>query len=247
MTSSRALDVSGEKPGRAVAAKAPPRKVQPELFRRPSYLRMIGPEARTIFDIGVARGTNNLYRAFHDRKFILVEPQVAGESILRFKPNSYQYVNKALGSKPGRLMFNDAIARSSFLGRTELSAIEADSSYEVDVVTFDSLVEELKPEGPLGVKIDAEGFELEIIKGMEKSLDLIEFIICEIHVMKLYEGGYMFGDLVAYLHDRKFEFFNFLNHPKPAPRFYDVVFLKRDNKLFMDMAKVISEQKKVAA
>jgi FkbM family methyltransferase len=225
--------MSDRQPVRAAASPATgaaPERV--ELFRSTGYLRLLGPTARTIFDVGVSNGTEILYRAFRDREFVLIDPHRGGEDLLEYRPRRYRFVQKGLGSAPGRLLLNDATAQSSFLTRTALSAVAGEVSYKVEVVTLDSLVAELAPAPPFGIKIDTEGFELEVIRGMEQTLRDTEFVICEANIRNLFEGGYRFSDLVCHMKLHGFEFFNFLNKPKNRPRFYDVVFLRRDNPLF---------------
>jgi hypothetical protein len=67
---------------------------------------------------------------------------------------------------------------------------------------------------------------------MEGVFEDIDFLICETTVRQVYEGGYQFSELVAYLAERGLMFFNILNEVRSAPRFYDTVFLRRDNPRF---------------
>ena len=203
-----------------------------DLFRRPSYLSTFGPEVKTVFDVGVSRGTRPLYVAFPQCDFILIDPNKAGESIMRYRPEKFTYLQVALGSRPDRLTLNDNVARSSLLERTALSAEPLIDRYEVEVTTFRDVVEQQKPAPRFGVKIDTEGYELEVIKGMVGCFENIDFLICETSIRRLFEGGYQFSDLVSLLRDNGMYFYNFLNHPKSAPRFYDTVFLPRTHPLF---------------
>ena len=64
---------------------------------------------------------------------------------------------------------------------------------EHDVTTIDLL------------KLDVQGFELEVLRGAEEVLPRIEWIYAEAQFQELYEGGPTFADLFAFLHARGFE------------------------------------------
>jgi FkbM family methyltransferase len=57
---------------------------------------------------------------------------------------------------------------------------------------------------PTLVKIDVQGFELEVLRGCESRLDQIEFIYVECSFIELYEGQALAGEVVAWLCERDF-------------------------------------------
>lgn len=65
--------------------------------------------------------------------------------------------------------------------------------------TLDSVMESLWEEqnlGRLGIKVDTEGFELEVIRGAEKTLAQSEFVILEArHNHKSFEAQYSLSEL----------------------------------------------------
>jgi hypothetical protein len=92
---------------------------------RGSHLRRIC-QPRTVIDVGVARGTPVLYRAFPTAKFILEEPlrdtEDAINEILRKYDGVVYY--KALGKSAGVLEINvdpTFVGKSSFKSRTALT------------------------------------------------------------------------------------------------------------------------------
>ena len=55
------------------------------------------------------------------------------------------------------------------------------------------------------LKLDVQGFELEVLRGAEEILPRVQWIYAEAQFQELYEGGSMFDDLDEYLHLRGFD------------------------------------------
>jgi FkbM family methyltransferase len=186
-----------------------------------------------IFDVGVRKGTPWLYESFPDAFYILVDPQEVGSEILTSVPEKYTFVNKALGSEPGKLILQEQGAMSTFLQRTVLTSKKVESTYEVDVITLDSLIEERARNKRCGLKIDTEGFEAEVMRGLNKYADHFDFVVAEVSVLNRFENSYNFSELISLFYEKGFRFYNFLNEPKPkAPRFYDCLFLQKSDPRF---------------
>jgi hypothetical protein len=83
------------------------------------------------------------------------------------------------------------------------------------------------------VKLNTEGYELEIVRGMTETARRLGFLICEISAMNRFEGSYDFSEPVAELSALGLRFYNFLNKPRARPRkFYDCMFLQRNDPFF---------------
>jgi len=89
-------------------------------------------------------------------------------------------------------------------------------SQTVQIETLDDLVAPmLPPEGTVFLKVDTQGYEMEVLSGAEQSLKRTVAIQVELSLAPLYEGAPTFIEMVAYLQSREFEVFNF------APAFRD--------------------------
>lgn len=197
----------------------------------PRYLRRLGQPA-SVIDVGVNLGTPELYRAFPGARFLLIDPQSGGEARMTRRPANYVFANVALGAAPGRVTIQEQGGRSSALQRTALTERGAPKPYEAAVTTLDALIDDHALKGPIGLKIDTEGYEIEVLKGLERHVADIAFVICEASVRRRFVGGYTFADLVIAMKAKGFEFYNILNPPKARPNFYDVLFLPSANPLF---------------
>jgi hypothetical protein len=52
------------------------------------------------------------------------------------------------------------------------------------------------------LKLDVQGFEIEVLKGAEVVLSTIEYIYAEGHFQEMYKGGPVFSDLFDFLSPR---------------------------------------------
>lgn len=194
------------------------------------------PEVGTVFDIGVAHGTPWLYDRFPTARLVLVDPvekQRAVASLLAERP--HEFVQCAVGAESGDAEVHvnlDQTGRTSLLERTALT--RTDDRYEtrtVPVETLDGLADRFVPaDESFGVKIDTEGFELEVLRGGARSLQRAAFVICEASVQERFEDSYRFEDLVCHMRDQGFGVRAVLSAERDNQgliRFVDVVFTPR--------------------
>ena len=83
------------------------------------------------------------------------------------------------------------------------------------------------------LKIDAEGSELEVIRGAAETLRHTEFIIAEVSVLPRFQGSYRFAEMIAELDAKGFEVCDILDigRADSSPvTFLDLVFQQRDAK-----------------
>jgi len=100
---------------------------------------------------------------------------------------------------------------------------------------LDTLINrELKDSNRIGIKIDAQGAEYEILESLSENIERIEFVILENNILHRYENAKLFSEITSLLNNKNFYFFNILNPSSAIPRYaYDCVFLKKDYKVFI--------------
>ena len=94
--------------------------------------------------------------------------------------------------------------------------------YEVQTSTIDKIFENINLENAL-IKIDVEGFEMKVIKGSQRKLKEISFILLENQFGNHYKNN-DFKDILKYLKKQ-----NFTIHKKfifPTMHYQDVLFIK---------------------
>jgi FkbM family methyltransferase len=155
------------------------------------YRRTLGsiPSAATIFDVGGNRGFKTEVFVRLAANVICVEPDRSNVEILRKKfrtTPAVTVVDSAVGASEGELMFNVIEAGSAYnslstkwiesLGQADGSArpvLTLSEQYPVQVVTLDTLIDRFGT--PHYIKIDVEGFELEVVRGLTRPVPFISF------------------------------------------------------------------------
>jgi FkbM family methyltransferase len=145
-----------------------------------------------------------------------------------------EYEIAALGAASGEIVLHvesDHPTRTSALPRTPLTRnggrIEP---RRVRLATLDGLVESRGLSGPFGLKIDTEGFELEVLRGAAATLRDTRFVIAEISVQRRFEGSYTFAELVKHMDAGGFDVDSILTANRDAGgiiRYVDLLFVRR--------------------
>ncbi|NET07334.1 MAG: FkbM family methyltransferase [Symploca sp. SIO2B6] len=200
-----------------------------------SYLKKYKFTPKTVFDIGVCKGTPELYKSFPDSKIVLLDPlEETKEYYKNFtKQFDMDFIQCAIGSKKGQTCIHipkNRLGSTSILERTEIyNPKEEISTRSVEVETLDNIIQERKYISSYGIKIDTEGYELEVLKGMCNSMKNVEFILTEVSIKKRFVDSYEFSELVSFLAKFDFELLDILNNYQYSPRYLDCLFARKNS------------------
>jgi FkbM family methyltransferase len=224
-----------------------PRRTLPEVL---AHLKRLGVAPQTIVDVGVARGTPELYAAFPGVPLLLVEPLAEHEDDLRRivagRPGS-RYALAAGGPEPGELEIavHRVTACSSILGDRDPDG-EPAQRRTVPVVRVDDLVAEHALAAPFLVKVDVEGAELHVLEGARATLARADVVLLEVSFFALVPGGAQLADVVAWMAAAGFSAYDvYAGHTRPldgALAQVDVAFVRTDGHLRADHRYATAEQ-----
>lgn len=205
-----------------------------------AHLRGFGLSPGTVIDVGVDRGTPALYRAFPDAAFLLVDPRPESRAAMAGPdaPARATFHQVALGSAPGRMMLAvPETPRGTDGARASLTRpvghmarqITGYRETEVEVTTLDLLAAGIG--GRLGLKIDVEGHEAEVLKGAAGTLPRCDFVILELSLVPRFARTPPPSTLFALLATAGLEFRDVLRmtgdgRGGPAPRLFDALFTR---------------------
>ena len=205
--------------------------------------RELGLNPRTIFDVGVASGTPELYEVFPQSAYMLVEPLREYTPFLEDIITSLddaRYVLAAAGEAPGEIeiMVHPFLPGSSFY--LDSSAQDVSNPYNgeprtVPVTTVDALREQHNLTGPYLIKADVQGAELDVIRGADAVLKETAMILLEVSLFDYFDGSGLFHDVVEFMRVRGFVVYDIVGSIyRPlddALSNVDVVFVPEDSPL----------------
>lgn len=169
------------------------------------------PSIDTLIDIGVGiNGTPDLYNQFNSAYLVLIDPSIDAKKYAEnnLKNRKHSFYNCGVAEKEGELILNveEDSSYSSFLEVADIN-FRADpiDRRKVKIDTLDSIMSNEKNTGKLGIKIDTEGFELNVIKGAKETLKNVEFVIAEVrHNHESFKNMYTLGEFVQEMHKNNF-------------------------------------------
>jgi FkbM family methyltransferase len=151
-------------------------------------------------------------RIFTKARVVMVEPQRSKEAILRAKAEAsdgrVQYEMALLGatSKPG-VTFFEMETGSSVL--PEL-ANHPRTTVTMQLTTLDDVVQKRCGTAAIDfIKLDAQGYELEILKGGLQTLHKAKAILTEASIQPYNEGAPRAAEVICFLKSNGFDLFDF--------------------------------------
>lgn len=177
-----------------------------------NQLRTKGFHPKTVIDIGVAEGTPDLYCAFPHAQYILVDP--TRESLPHMKAIATrlkaQILNIALGETETDIEMTirtDDIGGSSFF--EEIGPLGPTTLYRVPVRRFDQVIPGF--ERPALCKIDVQGAEIMLLRGMGSRIQEIDAFVIECSVIATVKGGPEVAKIFAFFFEQGFVLYDVLS------------------------------------
>lgn len=200
------------------------------------FLKSIGLQPKLIIDVGVADGTTEITTSFPlgEYKYLLIDANPKFLPYMAEMKKNYgdmvAYDNCFCGEKEDVIPFHlnktgHYSSRYSTKGLTE--------TIEVNVKRLDSITEQNQLAGPIFMKIDVEGAELEVLKGAINTLALCDVVIVETWInVESTNTGRDFASVVSHMKSNGFVVFDFFaGHcfKSGVLQHIDTVFVKSDS------------------
>ncbi len=169
-------------------------------------IKQLGFSPKFCLDIGAYEGywARDFKKVFPDCAITMIEGQKLKEPALVKVKNIYNDVNykiALLGATEATVNFNIYESASSVL--VEHFDTEAKTEQR-NLLTLDKLLEKNDYYKPDFIKIDTQGYELEILKGGEKTLAHAEFVLLEVSLLDIYVNSPLVIDVLNFMKERGF-------------------------------------------
>jgi FkbM family methyltransferase len=179
-------------------------------------LQARGFEARTVLDVGASDGRWSAMAAerFPKARFFLIEAraEMRGplDAFCERHPGS-RWLQAGAGAAAGERLLTIREDRhgSSFLPAASLDEARSGRQRSVPVVTIDSLLDGAGMAMPNLVKLDVQGFELEVLRGGRHLFGAVEVFIVETSFFRFLPGMPLFHEVIAFMADRGYYAYDF--------------------------------------
>jgi len=178
------------------------------------YCRWLGFRPQSIVDVGANRGEWSRMAAdvFPDAEFLLVEPQrEMAEPLATLTRSSprFRLAAVAAGAEDGEGIQTiwDDLEGSSFLPPVDPDALTRGGQRRTPIRRLDGLLAEWGRVPDL-VKLDVEGFELEVLAGAPSIFGTTELLVLETSLYRFHEGQPLLREIVDFLAGRGYEMFD---------------------------------------
>lgn len=176
----------------------------PDMSATFGVLRSWGYRPDFVVDVGAYEGewTELFRRTFPDARSLMVEPLAAKQALLAEQCARSFGTNRLSGDLLGA---TDGVPVDFFQMETGSSVLPELGDVPRTVVTrplvrLDTVLEDHADWGPPDfLKLDVQGFEIEVLKGATRCVESCDFILIETALLPYNEGAPLLGEVVAHL------------------------------------------------
>tara|TARA_A100001015_G_C14953716_1_gene697852 strand:- start:226 stop:975 length:750 start_codon:yes stop_codon:yes gene_type:complete len=192
-----------------------------------------------IYDIGCFHGlwTKKVLKIFKQSNFFLFDADISNEEILVKIKNKFPNVSYKI-----KLLSDEIKEYKFFKMQSGSSIFEEQTTHPREIIKLKSstlsseLNEELKNSKNNLIKIDAQGSEIKILKGLENNINFFEIIILEVSLHEYNKNGPLFDEVTNFMSLKGFKIYDIydlkrLGLNKSFLLQFDCIFIRKDSDL----------------
>jgi len=207
--------------------------------QRSSLMRLknLGFNPKTIIDIGAYEGNwaLEIHSLFPQASIMLIEGQVNKEKILleKVKNLTGSTVKIALlGAEAKEVEFNIYETASSVFKEDNITGAQTE---KIQLQLLDNLAKNSQFERPDFIKLDTQGYELEILKGGKHTLAHAQAVLMEVSLLGIYKGAPLVDEVISFMKANGFILYDIcsiIRRPYDHALYQsDFLFIKQDHRL----------------
>lgn len=182
------------------------------MFLSIQEMKRRGFSPKTVIDVGAYTGhwTSRVIRYFPAAKFIMCEAQ----------PDKINYLEKVKKKYPGKIEYHIGLLGSTekenvpyYLMETGSSVLEENTDYSRELThlpmhTLDNVIDSASLEQPYFLKLDVQGYEIEVLKGAQKLLSKVDIILLEVSILEYNKGAPLIAEILHFMDSIGFSTFD---------------------------------------
>ncbi len=204
------------------AIKAKLHGIYPNTFRMISKIKNLGIHPNTFIDVGANRGmiTKTVNYVYPNCKIYSFEPiKRCFADLIKLEDSitNLKCFNFALSDYNGTAEFNESVydyssslLRMAAKHKETFPYTKETSTYSVEVYPLEYFIDKMELTKPTLLKLDVQGAELKVMRGAEKILHSIDYVLCELSIVELYEGQPLAMEVVNYMFEKGFNLIDIL-------------------------------------
>lgn len=225
----------------SIKKKLRERWLVPDMFWSLENMKRSGFNPKKIIDIGAYQGewTEEVITIFPNASFLMAEAMPAKKPYLDKvveKHKNVQYEIGVLGSSTGKeIVFHEMETASSVLEEYHNDGVKK-------VITHTKTLDDLAVANNFQdvdlIKLDTQGYELEILKGADKVMNNVQAVLMEISLLDLHKNVPVLADVIVFMKERNFVAFDICSMTRrPLDKALwqtDIIFVKENSSLRTD-------------
>lgn len=193
------------------------RYVKEEFFQVPDTesslrrMKRLGFDPAVAIDVGAYVGdwTRSFKRIFPEAQVLMIEPQASKTEVLSRAKSELRDVElrvALLGAKAeASVGFCESETASSVL--TEAGNRRPSTTY-LPMTTLDTITDGGPFARPNFIKLDVQGYEIEVLCGGVRTLESAEAVLMEVNLLRLHGGAPLFHESAEYMGKRGFQVYD---------------------------------------
>jgi FkbM family methyltransferase len=218
--------------------------------RRLATLRSYDFAPTHVLDIGASNGvwSGTCSMIFPEAEYFLVEPQTYPKDYWPVPTARRHWIRQAVGAQPGNVELIVPEGKHSKFNAHVLPPPVGSESWHpileqvpVTQTTVDRLLEAGTIAPPQLVKVDVQGYELEVLRGATKLWDSARVFFVETSLYRYWDKAPLLAEVVAFFAERKFQVYDFSTEcrmPGELLAQIDIIFVSEACKMFYLMDEV---------
>ena len=225
----------------------------PNMLAGLRLLRDRGVAPRAVIDGGACVGhwTILFQRVLPEAAILMIEPQAQHAMTLprlceRYAP-TVQFANALIGPSDWKevefVVLDDAIGGTGSSVLPERSNVPR-HTVRLPMITLDNLLDKMGFPSPDVIKLDVQGYELEVLKGATRALATAELVLLEVSIWQYNVGSPLLDEVLAWMDSsgfRMYEIFDLSRRPNGLLVQVDILFVRKDSLLVRENTRACSQ------